>query len=75
MAARSIVALRRQLEREIKHRAWLEQNLQRSFMLTQCEQRIKALRELCEDWEHAHSCTAQKKRGEPKPTPILFPIL
>ena len=43
MAARTVVALQRQLEREIKHRAWLEQNLQRSFMLTQCEQRINML--------------------------------
>ena len=75
MAARSIVALRRQLEREIKHRAWLEAHLKHSLTLTQCEQRINTLTELCEEWEHAHSCTAQKKRGEPKPTPILFPIL
>ena len=71
MAARTVVALQRQLEREIKHRAWLEQNLQRSLTLTQCEQRINTLTELCEEWKRAHSCIAQKKRGEPKPTPIL----
>ena len=71
MAARSIVAIRRQLEREIKHRAWLEQHLAGSVALAQCEQRIKALRQLCEELDHAHSCIAQKKRGEPKPTPIL----
>ena len=33
MAARTVVALQRQLEREIKHRSWLAQNLQHDLRL------------------------------------------
>ena len=36
MAARTVVALQRQLEREIKHRAWLERNLQHTVQYQQC---------------------------------------
>jgi hypothetical protein len=71
MAARTIVAIRRQLERELRHRAWLEQHLKGSVALAQCDQRIDALRQLCEEWNRAHSRTAQRKRGRLAPTPIL----
>ena len=36
MAARTVVALQRQLERKIKHRAWLAQNLQHTAQYQQC---------------------------------------
>jgi hypothetical protein len=71
MAARTIVAIRRQLEREIKHRAWLEQHLQHSVALTRCEQRIKTLEILCAGLDCEQNANAQQKRGEPEPTPIL----
>jgi len=47
MAARTILAHQRQLERELKHRSWLEQNLQHSTQLAHCQQRIQTLRVLC----------------------------
>ena len=43
MAARTIVALQRQLEREIKHRAWLAQNLQHTAQYQQCVHSIAQL--------------------------------
>ena len=43
MAARTIVALQRQLEREIKHRAWLERNLQHTVQYQQCIHSIAQL--------------------------------
>ena len=43
MAARTVVALQRQLEREIKHRAWLEQNLQHTAQYQQCIHSIAQL--------------------------------
>ena len=43
MAAKTIVALRRQLERELKHRAWLAQNLQHTVQYQQCVHSIAQL--------------------------------
>ena len=43
MAARTVVALQRQLEREIKHRAWLERNLQHTAQYQQCVYSIAQL--------------------------------
>ena len=43
MAARTVVALQRQLEREIKHRAWLAQNLQHTAQYQQCVHSIAQL--------------------------------
>jgi hypothetical protein len=43
MAARTVVALQRQLEREIKHRAWLERNLQHTAQYQQCVHSIAQL--------------------------------
>jgi hypothetical protein len=43
MAARTVVALQRQLEREIKHRAWLERNLQHTVQYQQCVHSITQL--------------------------------
>lgn len=43
MAARGQRALQRQLEREIKHRAWLEQNLRHTEQYKQCVHSIDQL--------------------------------
>jgi hypothetical protein len=43
MAAKTIVAIRRQLEREIKHRAWLERNLKHTVQYQQCVHSIAQL--------------------------------
>ena len=44
MAARGQLALQRQLEREIKHRSWLEANMAGSALLERCKLRIEQLR-------------------------------
>ena len=43
MAARGQLALQRQLQREIKHRAWLEANMAGSALLERCKLRIDRL--------------------------------
>ena len=43
MAARGQLALRRQLQREIRHRAWLETNMPSSALLERCRLRIRQL--------------------------------
>ena len=45
MAARGRCALQRQLEREIKHRAWLETNMAGSAQLVRCKSSIAILAE------------------------------
>ena len=44
MARRGTRALQRQLERELQHRAWLQQHLPHSTQLKQCQRRILVLR-------------------------------
>lgn len=43
MAARTTVALQRQLEREQRHRAWLEQNLPHTAQQQKCVHTINQL--------------------------------
>jgi hypothetical protein len=43
MAARGQLALQRQLQREIKHMAWLEANMAGSALLERCKLRIEQL--------------------------------
>ena len=48
MAARGQLALRRQLQRELRHRLWLERNMAGSAQLVRCESKINQLAErLC----------------------------
>jgi hypothetical protein len=44
MAARGQLALRRQLQRELQHKLWLERNLVDTALLERCELRIEKLR-------------------------------
>jgi hypothetical protein len=43
MATRGKLALRRQLQRELQHKLWLERNLAGSAQLVRCEINIAAL--------------------------------
>ena len=43
MAARGQLALRRQLQRELQHKLWLERNMVGSALLEQCKLRIEQL--------------------------------
>lgn len=54
MAAQGVHAVQRQLDREVKHCAWLEQNMPRSEQLRAAHRRVLVLRtrlrvELCSD--------------------------
>ena len=44
MAARGQLALRRQLQRELQHKLWLETNIPSSALLEQCKLKIRQLR-------------------------------
>ena len=63
MAARGQRALQRQLEREIKHRAWLEKNIAGTAQLTRCEFNIAALAE--------RLCIARKRKERTEVRPSL----
>lgn len=44
MAARGMLSYQRQLQREQRHRAWLEAHMPHSTQLTHCRRRILLLR-------------------------------
>jgi len=44
MAARGQLALQRQLQRELRHKLWLERNMVGSALVERCELRIEKLR-------------------------------
>lgn len=44
MAVRGQLALRRQLQRELRHKLWLERNLAGSALLERCKLRIEQLK-------------------------------
>ena len=44
MVARGQLALRRQLQRELQHKLWLERNLVDSALLERCKLRIEQLK-------------------------------
>ena len=50
MAARGQLALQRQLQREIKHRSWLEANMAGSVLLERCKLRIEKLEISLDDY-------------------------
>ena len=44
MAAKTELALRKQLHRELEHKQWLNKHLQGTVQLSQCRKRILVLR-------------------------------